>query len=289
VENVLYLPRPCFNVINGGVHAGNDLDFQEFMIIPQFPSFSKNFQAGTEIYHILKETLKEAFGKSAINLGDEGGFAPPIFYPEGVLNLLEKVIKKSGYKNIKLGIDCASSEFFEDGKYKFKKKKISSKKLLNFYLEISRTYPISFLEDPFYQDDWESWIMLKSKIKKDPTGSRKRQQKSKLLIIGDDLTATNLERVKIAREKEACNGIIIKPNQIGTISETLEVVKLAKSFGWKIIASHRSGETCDDFISDLAVGIGADYIKAGAPARGERVAKYNKLLKIEEEIGKIKI
>jgi len=267
---------PCFNVINGGAHAGNNLDFQEFMICPNFESLSKNLQSASEIYHNLKEILKSNFGKLAINIGDEGGFAPPLFLAEQALDLILEAIEKSGYKNlVKIAIDSAASEFFSDEKYKMKKILFTKEGLTNYYFDLIKKYPIFSLEDPFAQDDFEGWQKLNSKFK---------IQNAKFLIFGDDLLATNIERMKMAKEKNLCNGLILKMNQVGTITETLEAAKLAKDFDWKIMVSHRSGETNDDFIADLAVGIGADFIKSGAPARGERVAKYNRLLKIEEEI-----
>jgi enolase len=265
------LPKPAFNIINGGAHAGNNLDFQEFMIVPEFKEFSKNLQAGSEIYHLLKKILKRDFGKNAINVGDEGGFAPNLSTAEQALDLIMKAIKTSGYQNkIKIAIDVAASEFYKNGKYSQK----SRTEMIEYYLKLIKKYPIISIEDPFEQDDFQGWEMLKSKVK---------SQKSKIIIIGDDLLVTNIERIKMAKEKNLCNGLLLKINQIGTISKALEAAKLARSYNWKIMVSHRSGETNDDFIADLAVGIGADYIKSGAPARGERVAKYNRLLKIENE------
>ena len=268
------LPRPCFNILNGGAHAGNDLDIQEFMIIPQVKGFKENLRIGVEIYQEFKKNLEKRFGKSAINLGDEGGFAPPLNKTKDALDLAMEAVGSAGYvEEVKIGLDCAASEFFKGGKYILESKKINSEELLNFYQDLTKEYPILFFEDPFEQDDWQAWGELKIK-----------SEKLKVLVIGDDLTVTNPERIKKAYEKKACNGIILKLNQIGTVSETIEAAKLAKEFGWKIIVSHRSGDTCDDFIADLAVGISADFIKSGAPARGERVAKYNRLLRIEEEI-----
>jgi len=268
------LPIPCFNVINGGAHAGNDLDVQEFMIVPQKMSFSENLQVASEIYHQLKEILEKKFGKLATNLGDEGGFAPPIRFPQEAIELILEAAKKLNYE-VKIILDVAASQFFKNGKYRMKIGVFSREGLLNYYSDLIQKYPIMGLEDPFSEDDFAGWKMLNSKF---------LIPNSKFLIIGDDLTVTNPRRIKMAKEKEDCNAMILKINQIGTITEALEAAKLAKSFGWKIIVSHRSGETNDDFISDLAVGIGADFIKAGAPARGERVAKYNRLLKIEEEL-----
>ncbi|MCK4782086.1 phosphopyruvate hydratase [Candidatus Parcubacteria bacterium] len=272
VGSLKVLPKACFNVINGGVHSGNELDIQEFMIIPQKKSFSKNLQTASEIYYCLKEILKENFGKFAINIGDEGGFIPPVFGTKSALGLLVKAIRSSGYKNIKIGLDCAASQFSKEQAYLLEKVFLTKQGLLDFYQDLIKDYPIIFLEDPFSEEDWEGFSKITKKIGK------------KISIIGDDLLCTNPERIKQAKERNACNGMILKPNQIGTITEALKAAELAKSFDWKIMVSHRSGDTCDDFISDLAVGISADFIKAGAPARGERVAKYNRLLKIEEEI-----
>jgi len=268
------LPRACFNVIEGGAHAGNDLDFQEFMIVPQVKPFSKSLQVASEIYHQLKEIIKQKYIDLGINVGDEGGFAPPVRVPEEAINLILGAAKNLGYQNkIKIILDIAASQFFDKKEYKTKFGVFTSKSLLRYYLDLVQKYPILGLEDPFTEDDWEAWQIANCKLKI-----------KNLLVIGDDLTATNPKRIKLAKEKKACNAVIIKLNQIGTITETIGAAKLAKSYGWKIIVSHRSGETCDDFIADLAVGIGADFIKAGAPARGERVAKYNRLLRIEEEL-----
>ena len=275
-KNVVYIPQPCFNVIEGGVHAGNELDFQEFMIVPQVKTFQKSLQIASEIYQELKNLIKEKYIDLAINVGDEGGFAPPARVPEEALDLILEAAKNLNYqKNVKIILDVAASQLFVEGKYKMKFGVFTTKGLLRYYSDLIQKYPILGLEDPFAEEDWEGWQKLKLKIK---------NEKLKILIIGDDLTVTNPERIKMAKERNTCNAVIIKPNQIGTVTETIEAAKLARSYGWKIMVSHRSGETNDDFISDLAVGIGADFIKAGAPARGERVVKYNRLLRIEEEL-----
>jgi len=274
--SIFKAPKPCFNVLNGGAHAGSNLDIQEFMIVPQFERFEESLRTGVEIYHCLKEILKEKFGVLATNVGQEGGFVPPVSETKNAIDLIMKAIEKSGYsRKTMIGLDCAASQFFKDGKYNFEGKNRKREELSDFYQDLVKEYPILFLEDPFSQDDWEGWNKINSKLK---------IKNEKLLIVGDDLTVTNPKRTQQAHKKEACNGIILKPDQIGTVSEALQVAKLAKSFGWKIIVSHRSGDTCDDFIADFAVGIGADFIKAGAPSRGERVAKYNRLLRIEEEL-----
>lgn len=236
------LPKPSVLLIEGGVHGKKKLDFQEFMIITKF-------QQAREIYHKLGDILDT-------DLGYEGGFAPSVSTAQEALDFIMEAA--SGY-NIKIGLDCAASHF-KKNKYQ-----------LNFYQELVEKYPIIFLEDPFGEEDWESFQEITEKLGK------------KITIIGDDLLTTNIKRMKLAKTKKACNGAIIKPNQIGTVTETLEAAKLAKSFGWKIMVSHRAGETNDDFIADLAVGIGADFIKSGGPTKPERLVKYNRLLKIEEE------
>ncbi len=266
------LPRPCFNLINGGVHAGSELDFQEFMVCPKGKSFSENLQIACEIYYVLKEEISKKYGKLATNIGDEGGFAPPIKFPEEAIELILKAARKLNYeKKISIILDVAASQFFYKKFYKTKFGKFSGKNLANYYLKLIKNYPIEAIEDPFAEDDFESWKLLREKI-------------PNFLIVGDDLLVTNPKRIDFAQKMGLCNGAIIKINQIGTVSEAIEAVKLAKKFSWKIIASHRSGETNDDFLADFSVGIGADFVKAGAPARGERVAKYNRLLKIEKEI-----
>lgn len=267
------LPRGCFNVLNGGAHAGSDLDIQEFMIIPQMAHFKESLRAAGEIYHSLKKILEKKFGKFSINVGYEGGFVPPLKKTKEALDLIMEAVGEAGYSGeIKLALDCAASEFFRNGAYEFEEEKKGSGELLAFYQGIIKEYPILFLEDPFSQDDWPAFQKITAISGKE------------CLIIGDDLLATNPKRVEEAYQKGLCSGAILKPDQIGTVSEVIEVARLAKEFGWTVIVSHRSGDTCDDFIADLAVGVGAGFIKAGAPARGERIAKYNRLLRIEEQI-----
>ena len=273
-EQELSLPRPCFNVINGGAHAGNELDVQEFMLVPQADSFAENLEIGAEVYRSLKAALKAEIGPAAINVGDEGGFAPSLLYPEQVLDLISGAAQKIGLQSrVKFILDVAASQFFKNGEYKTQMGTFDREGLANYYLGLISKYPIIALEDPFEEDDIGGWQLIKSKVKD-----------LKVTILGDDLTVTNPKRIELAQKKEACDGMIIKVNQIGTVSEAMEAVNLAKGFGWKVMISHRSGETCDDFISDLAVGVGADFIKSGAPARGERGAKYNRLAKIEKEL-----
>jgi len=265
------LPRPAFNIINGGVHAGNDLDFQEFMICPKERSFSKNLQIGVEIYQKLKEIISKKYGKLATNLGDEGGFAPPLKKPEEALDLILKAAKELNYQEkISIFLDVAASQFFNGKKYKTKFGIFNGKELASYYLKLIKKYKIESIEDPFAEDDFDSWKYC-NKI-------------SKIQIVGDDLLATNPERIRLAKRENLCNAALIKINQIGTVTEAIEAVKLARSFGFKIMVSHRSGETTDDFVADFAVGVGAEFVKFGASARGERVVKYNRLLKIEQEL-----
>lgn len=274
--------KPCFNLVNGGAHAGNDLDIQEVMVVPQFDSFSENIRAGSEIYGTLKEILQSHYGRIAAGIGDEGGYAPPLHSIHEVLNFIKTAAEECGYGasenalQIKIILDVAASQFFKKGEYRAKMGVFTSSGMIHFYSELLSRFPMIIgLEDPFSEDDWDGWEKINSEL---------QSKNQNLLIIGDDLLATNPKRIREAHERNACNAAIIKINQIGTVSEAIEAANLAKSYGWKIIVSHRSGDTCDDFIADFAAGVGADYIKAGAPARGERVAKYNRLLKIEQEI-----
>ena len=273
------MPTPFFNVINGGRHAGNALDIQEFMIAPVgAKSLADAVQMGAEVYHELKKILKKKYGVDAVNVGDEGGFAPPVESNEAPLLLLEEAIKKTGYKGqIKIAMDAAASEFMEDGKYVFghkmgkKNKVMDGKELSSYYLKLVEKYPIISIEDPFGEDDWESWNYLMSKINLDKTQ-----------IVGDDLLVTNTDRIKMGLEKNACNSLLLKVNQIGSVTEAINAAKLAIGNDWTVMVSHRSGETEDTFIADLVVGLGTGQIKSGAPCRGERTAKYNQLIRIEE-------
>ncbi|MGB9743221.1 MAG: phosphopyruvate hydratase [Minisyncoccales bacterium] len=265
------LPKPCFNIINGGAHAENGLDFQEFLLAPQSQSFQENLKIGIKVYQQLKKILLDKFGSIAIKLGAEGGFMPPIKQPEQAIELILIAVKKAGIKEkIKIALDVAASQFYQRGYYQTKFGKFDVDSLINYYLSLIKKYPIISVEDPFAEHDWSAW----SKLKK----------KTNILIIGDDLTVTNPQRIRLAQQKKACSGVIIKPNQIGTVSEVLEAVRLARSFGWRIMVSHRSGETLDDFIADLAVGLGADFIKSGAPYPPERMIKYQRLVQIENKL-----
>ncbi len=268
----LSLPRPFFNVINGGMHAGNSLPFQEFMISPKAKTFSEALRMGVEVYHSLKKIIADKYGKLATNVGDEGGFAPPIRTAEEGLELLVKAIKAAGYSGrVDVAMDCAASEFYKKGSY-YAPGKMASGQLVNYYLKLLKKYPIISIEDPFEQEDFQSYAELR--------------KKSGIQIVGDDLTVTNVARIRTAIQEKSCNCLLLKVNQIGTLTEALDAVALAYRAGWKVMVSHRSGETEDTFIADLAVGIGCGQIKSGAPCRGERTAKYNRLWRIEEGLQK---
>lgn len=269
------LPVPSMNVINGGVHAGNDLDIQEYMILPTGArTFKEAAQICSEIYHTLKGNIKERYGKYAINVGDEGGFAPPIKRVDEPLELMENAIEQAGYKDkVKFGIDAAASEFYSEGRYILEGKDITAEGLTEVYDNLTRNYPIVSCEDVFAQDDWNSWVDFTRKF-----GRR-------LQIVGDDLLVTNTKRIDKAAKIKACNALLLKINQIGTISESIDAARLAINSKWNVMVSQRSGETEDSFIADLTVGLGTGQIKSGAPCRSERNSKYNQLLRIEEELG----
>ena len=276
------LPTPCFNVINGGIHAGNTLAMQEFMLVPVgAKDFHEALRMGSEVYHTLKTQIIETYGKSAINVGDEGGFTPNLKDEEACLELLTKSIAKAGYEEeIKIAIDPAASQFLVNGKYDLGFKKSvhrkndvkSGKEMLKLYESYTDHYNIAFLEDPFAEDDWGNFSKLTEDIGE------------KVEIVGDDLLVTNPDRIRIGIAKKAVNGLLLKVNQIGTVSECINSCKIAQDSGWGILVSHRSGETEDSFLADLSVGLRAGHIKSGAPCRSERLAKYNKLLRIEEEL-----
>lgn len=264
------LPVPAFNIINGGKHAGNKLDFQEYMLLPKAKSFREAVQTGAETYHELKELLKKRFGPSATNVGDEGGFAPPITCIEEPFDFILDAAANRGFgSKARVGIDAAATSFFVHGKYSVEGKLLTAEQLSGKYQYLQKNYPLVSLEDPFYEEGWDDFSRLTAK--------------SKAQIVGDDLLVTNVERIKMAIKRKACSALLLKVNQIGTITEALQAARLAIDNEWKVMVSHRSGETGDDFIADLAVGLGCGQIKAGAPCRGERVAKYNRLAKIELE------
>ena len=266
------LPTPMLNIINGGKHADSGLDVQEFMIVPTLaPSFTEALRTSSEIYHTLRKLLqKEGL---VIAVGDEGGFAPKITKHEDVLKTILQAAKQADHKDIALAMDCAASEFFTGEAYHFEGKLYSSRELSAIYESWCRHYPIVSIEDPLQEDDWDGWKYITDKLGK------------KINLVGDDLFVTNQKRLAMGIEKHSANSILIKVNQIGTVSETIDVMNLAKAHGYTCIVSHRSGETEDTFIADLAVATNAGAIKTGAPARSERTAKYNRLLQIEAELG----
>ena len=276
-EEARILPVPMFNILNGGKHASDSVDFQEFMIVPLgAATFKKAIQIGSEVYHALCEVLQDR-GLST-NVGDEGGFAPPLSANRDALDLIVAAIGLAGYKagqDLFIALDPAASEFYEDGKYALSREGIalSSAEMVSYYGKLVSRYPIISIEDGLDQDDWGSWSSLTAQL------GRQAQ------IVGDDLYATNMVRLEKGIAGRASNSILIKPNQIGTLSETLAVIRRAQQAGWTTIISHRSGETEDTTIADLAVASNARFIKAGAPCRSERLAKYNRLLRIEEELG----
>ncbi|MBW3004789.1 phosphopyruvate hydratase [Candidatus Woesearchaeota archaeon] len=271
----LLLPIPAFNIINGGKHAGNQLDIQEYMLLPTgAKSFKEALQIGSEVYHELKKLLAKDYGRAATNVGDEGGFAPPMSCYEDPFDYIMDAVEKLGYyKKVKLGIDAAATSFYRGNKYYLEGQEMQTNDLIETYLETANAYPIVSIEDPFVEDDFEAFAKLTKKIKG-------------VQIVGDDLLCTNQQRIQKAIIMDSCNALLLKVNQIGTITEALDAAKLALNNDWNVMVSHRSGETTDSFIADLAVGLGNGQIKSGAPCRGERLAKYNQLLRIEEELGK---
>ncbi len=270
----LILPVPSFNVINGGAHAGNDLAIQEFMLFPMGArSFRNAMEIGVECYQTLKIILKQKYGRNAINVGDEGGFAPPLATTREALDLLLKTVEECGYEDeIKFTMDAAASEFFKDGKYHVDGNTLTSEQLLDYYEDLITTYPLVSLEDPFQEEDFVTPASLTQKH-----GER-------LQVVGDDLLVTNIKRIRMALEKRSVNALLLKVNQIGTVSESIEAATLAFDNHWGVMVSHRSGETTDPFIAHLVVGLATGQIKSGAPCRSERLAKYNELLRIEEQM-----
>ena len=276
------LPCPAFNVINGGSHAGNKLAMQEFMILPTGAnSFAEAMQMGSEIYHHLKAVIKAKYGLDACNVGDEGGFAPNILDNFEGLELLREAIERAGYTGrVQIGMDVAASEFFKEGRYDLDFKNpasdraawISSDELADIYMAMIAKYPIVSIEDPFDQDDWPAWSKLTARA-------------AGVQIVGDDLTVTNPTRVQTAIDCKACDTLLLKVNQIGSVTESIKACRMSQQAGWGVMVSHRSGETEDTTIADLVVGLCTGQIKTGAPCRSERLAKYNQLLRIEEELG----
>ena len=273
--NAKELPVPMMNIMNGGAHADNNLDIQEFMIMPLgFNDFSSSLRAGAEIFYSLKSILKKKKLNTAV--GDEGGFAPNLNANEEAISIIMQAITESGYepgKNVFLALDVASSEFFEKGKYNFEGKKITSAEIVDYYEKLTKKYPIISIEDGAAENDWNGWKLLTERI-----GSR-------VQLVGDDLFVTNTKILKQGIEKGIANSILIKLNQIGTVTETLDAIEMAKRANYTAVISHRSGETEDTTIADLSVACNTGFIKTGSMSRGERIAKYNRLLRIEEDLG----
>lgn len=272
------MPVPMFNVLNGGVHANwQGVDFQEFMIAPVgASSFAEAMRCGAEIYHRLREVLKDKGHSTTV--GDEGGFAPPLKRNSDAVELILAAISRAGYeagKDVVLALDPASSGFYHDGMYHLRSegRTVTAEELVALYVEWVARYPIKVLEDGLAEDDWSGWALLNQTLGK------------KIELVGDDLFVTNVERIERGIREDVANAVLIKPNQIGTLTETLSAVALAYNANWGAMVSHRSGETVDSFIADLAVALDTGHLKTGAPCRGERVEKYNQLLRIEEALG----
>tara|TARA_B100000315_G_scaffold259833_1_gene317552 strand:- start:5663 stop:6931 length:1269 start_codon:yes stop_codon:yes gene_type:complete len=269
------LPIPQLNIINSGQHVGVENDIQEHMILPvNFKSFKDALRAGVETYHSLKKILRKRYGAKETLLGDEGGFSPHVLSVEKRLDLILEAIHEAGYDGkIKIGLDCAASEFFYSDYYKINGKSYSPGELIDFYRNLVKKYKIISIEDGMAEDHWTGWKQMNKELG------------NKIQIVGDDLLVTNVDRINQAVEDKACNALLLKVNQIGTVSETIDAANLAFKNKWNVVVSHRSGETEDSFIADLVVGLNANQSKFGAPARSERTAKYNRLLSIEEQLG----
>ena len=277
IEVNIHIPSPVFNMINGGLHGAGNLDFQEFFVIPASTKiFQEGLRMGVEVYMVIGKNLAR---RGAIHsVGDEGGYAPNLFTNADALEILVEAIRQTDYqigRDVFLGLDVAASSFYNEGTYSIRDKSapLNEEAMIAYYKDLNSLYHMAILEDPLYEDAWEGWKKLKHVLG------------DQILIVGDDILVTNLKRVEKAIEYGVCNSILVKPNQIGTVSETIDVIKKARDANWKVITSHRSGETNDTFIADFAVGVGSDYVKFGAPSRGERVAKYNRLSSIEKELG----
>ena len=276
-EGATKLPVPMMNVINGGVHADNSIDLQEFMVVPVgADSFGEALQVGAEVYHSLKRVLHDR-GLST-GVGDEGGFAPDLESSEAAIEAILEAAEAAGHRDrVAIALDPATSEVYSDGVYRFEGRELSSAEMPGFWNELVERYPIVSLEDPLAEDDWDGWTQLTAEL-----GDR-------VQLVGDDLFVTNVERLRQGIDRGAANSILVKVNQIGTITETVESLSLADANGYSAVMSHRSGETEDATIADLAVAYGTGQIKTGAPARSDRVAKYNQLLRIEEELGALAV
>lgn len=271
------LPVPMMNILNGGEHADTNVDIQEFMIAPiGADSFEEAYRIGAEVYHALKAVLKDKGLNTG--LGDEGGFAPNLESNREALDLIEEAIKAAGYKpgkDVALALDVAATEFHEDGKYNFEGKKLSSAELIEYYEKLVADYPLVSIEDPLDEEDWAGWAAITERLG------------DKVQLVGDDLFVTNVERLGRGIKEKSANALLVKVNQIGSLTETIDAVNLAHRNGFRTMMSHRSGETEDVTIADLSVALSCGQIKSGAPARGERIAKYNQLLRIEQELGEI--
>ncbi len=268
------LPRPMMNILNGGAHADNSLDFQEYMIIPERDTIKERIRVGAEVFHTLKKVLKEKGYNT--NVGDEGGFAPNLASNEEGFKVIMEAIIKAGYtpgKDVFIGIDVAASEFYEDGYYNVDSKKLTTDELINFYKDLVSKYPIISIEDPVDENDWDGFTKITSELG------------DKIQLVGDDLFVTNIKCLQEGIDKHAGNAILLKVNQIGTYTETLKTINLAKANNYKTIISHRSGETEDTTIASLAVGLSLGQIKTGSMSRTDRICKYNELIRIEEELG----
>jgi len=271
--DAVLLPVPFFNVINGGQHAGNDLDFQEFMIAPLGAgSFSEALRMGSEIYHCLGGQLRDRFGDAAVNVGDEGGFSPPLSRPEEALDAVCSAVEEMGYGGtVFLAMDVAASSFYDEGGYAVAGESLDAGEMVDLYRGLVDAYPLVSIEDPLQEEDFEGFAEVTRRVP--------------VQIVGDDLFVTTASRLRRGIELGACNALLWKVNQVGTLTESLEAARIAFEHGYRVMASHRSGDTEDAFVADLAVAIGCGQIKAGAPARGERTAKYNRLLRIEDWLG----
>lgn len=273
-QKIYRLPVPLMNIVNGGAHANNGVDVQEFMIAPTLASFSESLRAGAEVFHHLKKALNKKGMSTAV--GDEGGFAPNLGSNEDALKFIVESIKAAGYvpgKDIHIALDVAATELFKDGQYQWEGQKINPDQLIAKYEDWVSKYPIVSIEDGVAEDDWDTWIKLN------------KTMGSKIQLVGDDLFVTNIKRIKKGIETKAANSLLVKVNQIGTMTETMAAISMCHEVGFSTVMSHRSGETEDATIADLAVGLGCNQIKTGSPCRGERTAKYNQLLRIEQKLG----
>lgn len=275
-EPASIVPTPLLNVINGGAHAGNGLAIQEFKIIPGLQKFAEALRAAVETYHHLGAVLREKHGRGATNLGDEGGYAPPVQDTTAALDAIQEAVKRAGYGDrMRFGLDCAANNFWDEKRqmYTIDGLHLASADLIGFYEDLADTYPIASIEDPFHEEDFESFA-----------GLTRSMRKRGVQVIGDDIFVTNMERLRQGIAKQSATALLMKFNQVGTVTEAMDAAREAQRAGWRVVVSHRSGETMDTFIADAAVALNCGQIKTGAPARGERVAKYNRLLRIEEEL-----